>query len=132
MSQKGTAYLSWRRMRTRCRSGAYADRGITIEPRWNIFANFLADMGERPEGKTLGRKNNNGPYCKDNCEWQTAQEQALNRSTTPVYGSYIVKDHARWRVQTPGDLMAKTFSSLQEAIVYRDKRLQVTRTETKL
>jgi len=58
----------------------YAGRGIKICKRWiNSFPNFLADMGERPEGLTLERKKNNKGYYKRNCKWATRKEQANNR-----------------------------------------------------
>lgn len=59
----------------------YADwggRGITVDPRWSDYRNFLADMGERPAGTTLNRKDNNGNYCRANCEWATPTMQAAN------------------------------------------------------
>ena len=59
----------------------YADwggRGITIDPRWRSFDNFLADMGERPPGMSLNRIDNDGPYCKKNCEWTTPHRQQVN------------------------------------------------------
>src|ERR1700730_3049712 len=49
-------YQSWHSMRERVRNAhhahfaSYGGRGITIDPRWESFANFLADMGERPFG----------------------------------------------------------------------------------
>ena len=62
----------------------YGGRGIEVCSSWLGFHAFLADMGERPEGGTLERKNNNGNYCPDNCIWASWNAQHANRRTTKL------------------------------------------------
>jgi hypothetical protein len=82
---RSPTYYSWSAMRDRClltthaHYDSYGGRGISICDRWRKFENFLADMGERPEGKTLDRINNDGNYEPSNCRWATAKEQRANR-----------------------------------------------------
>lgn len=79
-------YQVWLEMRNRCSNPAhksyyrYGGRGIKVDPRWNDFEVFLADMGPRPDGYSLDRINNDLGYSPGNCKWSTAQEQVLNSS----------------------------------------------------
>lgn len=70
----------WNQMRRRCREKVgYADRGITVCERWEMYANFLADMGEKPSGMQLDREDNDQGYSPDNCRWATPMENCNNR-----------------------------------------------------
>jgi hypothetical protein len=54
---------------------SYGAKGVQVCERWRTFANFLADMGERPEGCTIGRKNDQGNYEPGNVSWETKSQQ---------------------------------------------------------
>ena len=85
---KSPTYKTWRSMKIRCTNPQhpsykhYGDRGIGYCKRWEVFANFLEDMGVRPEGKTLERLDNHKDYSPENCTWATKYQQSLNRDIT--------------------------------------------------
>lgn len=56
----------------------YGGRGVIVCDRWTTFANFLADMGERPAGMTIERRDRGRGYEPGNCIWATALVQARN------------------------------------------------------
>lgn len=60
----------------------YGGRGIRVCDRWLEFAAFFQDMGPRPPGMTLERKDVNGNYEPKNCIWLSKPEQHNNRRNT--------------------------------------------------
>lgn len=78
-------YISWKSMLARCENPNrpkyphYGGRGIKVCPLFHDFATFLAFMGERPEGTSLDRADNNQHYDPINCRWATPTEQRANR-----------------------------------------------------
>lgn len=78
-------YRIWRGMLSRCANknipqyAHYGARGITVCERWGRFENFLADMGEPPEGYSIERRDNGGNYEPANCYWLPMTKQPQNR-----------------------------------------------------
>ena len=87
-NRQDPTYSTWCGMWTRCTNPNqntwvnYGARGIKVCDRWKDFRVFLADMGERPEGCTLDRIDNDGDYCLENCQWQTLARQSRNKRNT--------------------------------------------------
>ena len=85
---KSPTYLTWRGMKTRCTNPQnasyknYGAKGISYCERWETFELFLDDMGERPEGMTLDRKDRSKDYSPENCRWATRKQQSQDRSIT--------------------------------------------------
>ena len=80
---KTPTYLSWNAMRRRCRLGLSGERpnykGISVCARWEIYENFVEDMGIRPEGTSLDRINPHQGYTSENCRWVDASTQQRNK-----------------------------------------------------
>lgn len=93
-------YNSWCAMMDRCcnvgnpKYKFYGLKGITTCEHWLRFENFLKDMGDRPNGTSIERINNNKGYwcghCDEcrahdhqlNCKWASPSQQARNRHTS--------------------------------------------------
>ena len=78
-------YVVWGHMLQRCTNPKdkeyknYGGRGITICRSWFDFVKFYADMGEKPKGLSIERRNNELGYNKKNCYWATPTMQSRNR-----------------------------------------------------
>lgn len=93
----------WTSMLARCTNpkhvayNRYGGRGIEVCERWRTFANFYADMGEPPEGKTIDRIDNDGDYTPENTRWTDLKTQNRNRSSNSLHTvNGITKTIAEW------------------------------------
>ena len=81
-------YKAWNQMKERCKNPNhtyykyYGGKGIRVCARWELFENFIADMGERPTpDHTVERIDSTKDYCPENCKWATRLEQSQNLSS---------------------------------------------------
>lgn len=118
--EKIGAFRSWAAMMRRCYNPLaahyerYGGSGIIVCKRWLKFKNFLVDMGRRPEGMVLDRKNNQHGYSLANCKWSTRKESTANRSCTV----WVTIKGKRMRV----DEAAAKFGVLPSIIYHRLER----------
>jgi hypothetical protein len=59
-------------------------KGIGYVKRWDSFENFVADMGEKPEGATLQRRDRTKSFSPANCFWQTPKDAAAGGKSKPT------------------------------------------------
>jgi hypothetical protein len=103
---KHRAYRTWSDMKQRCLNKSnswypeYGGRGIQVDERWLCFDSFWEDMGSSwGPGMSLGRKDNDLGYNKENCRWETSAQQMSNTRAnvyikTPL-GQMTLSDAAR-------------------------------------
>ena len=115
-------YASWNAMKQRCNNDKrtnYAEYGgldIIYQSSWERFENFLADMGERPVGTVLDRKDNNKDYSKENCRWSTYAVSAQNRYSTKLSVESVQQILDLYKAGYKQDWIARRFDVKQQTI----------------
>ena len=124
-------YNTYHGMRKRCLQETdkdyhrYGGRGIKICERWSGvdgFFNFIEDMGERPDGYTLDRKDTNGNYTPENCRWADVYTQSGNKRNSKNTGISYVNKTGKYRVRISVDNKTYTLGlceTLEEALEVR-------------
>lgn len=117
---RSPTYLSWQNMMQRCYDQKtngfhnYGGRGIVVCIEWHSFDRFFADMGTRPDGKTIERLDVNGDYGPDNCIWATLSHQSANRRNSKrITFNGETKTAADW---------GRTFGTHRNNILRRHKK----------
>ncbi len=105
---------SWRTMHRRCsdprhhKFKSYGARGIKVCDRWDLYENFVIDMGVRPADCSIDRIDSNGDYTPTNCRWATQEVQLANRPNMQSAKLYTVngiadtlRNHAKAQGRRP-------------------------------
>lgn len=93
---KSLTYITWASMKGRCNNPNnksyrwYGGRGIKVSPHWDNYENFLKDVGQKPDGKTLDRIDPDGNYEPGNVRWATTEENHQNRRNSKAYADRYV------------------------------------------
>lgn len=136
-AEKGLSptYVSYQSMIARCTNQKldifymYGGRGIAVCIRWlESFENFLADMGERPEGTSLDRVDVDSSYTPENCRWASRSMQSYNQrrrydNTSGRTGVNFVKRTGKWQARISVDnkrIFLGLFSVYEDAVVARE------------
>lgn len=130
-------YREWQSIKTRCTNPnskaykRYGKRGIDISDEWKnnpekFISDIINNIGERPEGKTLDRIDNNKGYSITNVKWSTPLEQAHNREHKKYWG--IELKNKKYRVFLTRDGKKRRsyffFGKIEDAIKIRNQWLK--------
>ena len=132
---KHSLYNIWKAMKNRCLNPNdkdyenYGGRGITMNPDWIDVKKYIEDiesvLGERPEGMTIDRIDNNKGYYIDNLRYANASQQNINKRYNNKLGEeYKNICKSKWgyevRIKRQGNERYAYLKSLSDAVKLRD------------
>jgi hypothetical protein len=112
------AFDTWVWMRQRCNNPNnpqwknYGGRGITV--RFSSFDEFFAEVGGRPDCRSIDRIDPNGDYAPGNVRWATSTEQQRNRRDSLFIEINGEKRHVM--------ALAEQYGIARDTIVHRSKK----------
>lgn len=120
------SYNAWRALKERCNNPKhqnfryYGGAGISYDPSWDKYQNFLSDMGEPAPGMQIDRIDSKKNYCKENCRWVTPIQNSSNRGGWGKYKTKGVfqRPSGNWAASMRVDgktIVIGTFQSQSEA-----------------
>jgi|SRR3990172_6898932 len=122
VGKRSPTYFSWSAMKQRCLNPKhtayyrYGGRGISVCDKWLKFDDFLKDMGERPEGFSLDRINNNGNYEPSNCSWSSRKSQSQNRNDVKLTMEVVNLMRSLYEQGATQDALSKQFGVTQSHV----------------
>ena len=115
---RAAAYISWAKMKMRCNNPAHASypwygaKGITYDPRWESYAAFHVDMGDRTFSQALDRIDPTKNYSKENCRWVSVTESSQNTSRMRLNARKVQLIKALLRSIKPGTAQAHAHNTI--------------------
>lgn len=132
-------YNTWHQMKARCYDETnigyenYGGRGIRVSKKWMFnFERFVSDMGERPDGFSIDRIDNNKNYKKSNCKWSNRTDQNQNKrvyiTNNTGYSGIVKISDTRYTVRSKNTReRIGSFKTLDEAITAQKEGLKFRR-----
>lgn len=106
-------YAVWYGMIDRCTNTNhkqfpdYGGRGITVCDRWMNYTDWLADIGDFPDGMSMERVDNDRGYSPDNVIVATRKAQANNRRSNQLI-TYLGKTQTLTQWSEDRNIKVKT------------------------